>query len=85
MGSPSEVVDRSTVKCLLKAPYVWFVNTLADPRSTRIIVPEVVQQYGDIYLHSAMCTGPWQPYGKNYAPNLRCDYDGRAAILWPER
>ena len=28
-----EVVDRYTVKFLLKEPYVWFLNVLAYPRA----------------------------------------------------
>jgi hypothetical protein len=32
-----------------------------------------------------MTTGSWQPYVKNYAPNLSFDYGGRAAALWLER
>src|SRR5215467_14176332 len=42
-----EVVDRYTVKFLLKEPFVWLVDTLAYPWSTWIIAPEVAQQYGD--------------------------------------
>ena len=42
-----EVVDRYTVKFLLKEPFVWLVDTLAYPWSTWIMVPEVAQQYGD--------------------------------------
>jgi peptide/nickel transport system substrate-binding protein len=38
-----EVVDRYTVKFLLKEPYVWLVNVLANPWSMWIIAPEVVQ------------------------------------------
>jgi len=42
------------------------------------------QQYY-VYLHSSMITGSWQPYVKNYAPNLSFDYGGRAAALWLDR
>jgi ABC-type transport system substrate-binding protein len=42
------------------------------------------QQYS-VYLFSALFTGSWQPYVKNYAPNLTFDYGGRAAALWLER
>jgi peptide/nickel transport system substrate-binding protein len=42
------------------------------------------QQYY-VYLFSAMVTGSWQPYMKNYAPNLTFDYGSRAAALWLER
>jgi len=37
-----EVVDRYTVKFLLKEPYVWLVNALANPVTTWIIAPEPV-------------------------------------------
>jgi hypothetical protein len=42
------------------------------------------QQYY-VYTNSIMITGTWQPYVKNYAPNPRFDYGGRAAALWLER
>jgi hypothetical protein len=38
-----------------------------------------------VYLLSIMNTGSWQPYVKNYAPNLSFDYGGRAAALWLDR
>jgi ABC-type transport system substrate-binding protein len=41
-------VDRYTVKFILKEPFVWLVNVLANPYSTWIIAPEVVQQFGDL-------------------------------------
>jgi peptide/nickel transport system substrate-binding protein len=42
------------------------------------------QQYY-VYLYCVGVTGSWQPYVKNYAPNLTFDYGGRAAALWLER
>jgi ABC-type transport system substrate-binding protein len=42
------------------------------------------QQYY-VYTYSAMITGSWQPYVKNYAPNLTFDYGNRAAALWLDR
>ena len=42
------------------------------------------QQYY-VYLLLRMITGSWQPYVKNYAPNLTFDYGSRAAALWLER
>ena len=41
-----EVVDRYTVKFLLKEPYVWLLDILAHPRSMWIIAREVVQHSG---------------------------------------
>jgi peptide/nickel transport system substrate-binding protein len=42
------------------------------------------QQYY-VYANSAMLTGSWQPYVKNYAPNQTFDYGSRAAALWLDR
>jgi peptide/nickel transport system substrate-binding protein len=42
------------------------------------------QQYY-VYLYCVGITGSWQPYVKNYAPNLTFDYGGRAAALWLDR
>ena len=45
---------------------------------------EAEQQYY-VYANSAMMTGSWQPYVKNYAPNQTFDYGSRTAALWLER
>jgi peptide/nickel transport system substrate-binding protein len=42
------------------------------------------QQYY-VYTTSGMITGTWQPYVKNYAPNLTFDYGSRVASLWLDR
>jgi peptide/nickel transport system substrate-binding protein len=42
------------------------------------------QQYY-VYLSSAVITASWQPYMKNFAPNLTADFGGRAAALWLDR
>jgi hypothetical protein len=39
----------------------------------------------DVCLFSAMLTGSWQPYVKNFAPNLTFDSGSRVAALWLER
>jgi peptide/nickel transport system substrate-binding protein len=65
-----EVVDRYTVKFLLKEPYVWLVSTLAYPWSTWIIAPEVVQQFGDLKKpETAIGTGPFLL--EHYEPNVK--------------
>jgi peptide/nickel transport system substrate-binding protein len=65
-----EVVDRYTVKFLLKEPYVWLVNALAYPWSTWIIAPEVVQQFGDLKKpETAIGTGPFVL--ERYEPNVK--------------
>jgi ABC-type transport system substrate-binding protein len=42
------------------------------------------QQYY-VYTNSNMLTGSWQPYVKNFAPNMSFDYGNRAAALWLDR
>src|SRR5215510_11510059 len=65
-----EVVDRYTVKFILKEPYVWFVNALAYPWSTWVIAPEVVQQFGDLKKpETAIGTGPFLL--ERYEPNVK--------------
>jgi peptide/nickel transport system substrate-binding protein len=65
-----EVVDRYTVKFLLKEPYVWLVNMLANPRSMWIVAPEVVQQFGDLKKpESAIGTGAFLL--ERYEPNVK--------------
>ncbi len=65
-----EVVDRYTVRFLLKEPYVWLVSALAYPWSMWIIAPEVVQQFGDLKKpESAIGTGPFVL--ERYEPNVK--------------
>jgi peptide/nickel transport system substrate-binding protein len=65
-----EVIDRYTVKFLLKEPYVWFISVLAYPTSMWIIAPEVVQQYGDLKKwETAIGTGPF--ILERYEPNVK--------------
>src|SRR5262245_40713018 len=65
-----EVVDRYTVKFLLKEPYVWLVSVLAYPTSTWIVAPEVVQQFGDLKKpETAIGTGPF--ILERYEPSVK--------------
>ena len=65
-----EVVDRYSVKFVLKEPYVWFIDVLATPRSMWLIAPEVVQQFGDLKKpESAIGTGPFLL--ERYEPNVK--------------
>jgi len=65
-----EVVDRYTVKFVLKEPYVWLVDVLANPRSMWIIAPEVVQQFDDLKKpESVIGTGPFLL--DHYEPNVK--------------
>jgi peptide/nickel transport system substrate-binding protein len=65
-----EVVDRYTVKFLLKEPFVWLIDTLALAGAMWIIAPEVVQQFGDLKKpESAIGTGPFLL--ERYEPNVK--------------
>ncbi|PYM16792.1 MAG: hypothetical protein DMD81_11585 [Candidatus Rokuibacteriota bacterium] len=45
----------------------------------------MAEQQHYVCLLAPMFTGSWQPYVKNYAPNLTFDYGGRAAALWLDK
>jgi peptide/nickel transport system substrate-binding protein len=65
-----EVVDRYTVKFVLKEPYVWLVDVLANPRSMWILAPEVMEKYGDFKkVETAIGTGPFLL--ERYEPNVK--------------
>ena len=38
-----------------------------------------------MYLSSRVITASWQPYVKNYAPNLSADFGSRVAASWLDR
>jgi peptide/nickel transport system substrate-binding protein len=65
-----EVVDRYTVKFVLKEPFVWLAHRLANPEGMWIIAPEVVQKFGDLKKpESAIGTGPFLL--ERYEPNVK--------------
>jgi peptide/nickel transport system substrate-binding protein len=65
-----EVVDRYTVKFLLKEPFVWLLDILANAMCTWIVAPEVAQQYGDFKkVETAIGTGPFLL--ESYEPNVK--------------
>src|SRR5439155_5902606 len=65
-----EVVDRYTVRFLLKEPFVWLVDVLANPAGTWIIPHEVVEQFGDLKkAEHAIGTGPFLL--EHYEPNVK--------------
>jgi peptide/nickel transport system substrate-binding protein len=65
-----EVVDRYTVKFLLKEPFVWLLDILANAMCMWIIAPEVAEKYGDLKkVETAIGTGPF--IVERYEPNVR--------------
>lgn len=65
-----EVVDRYTVKFVLKEPFVWLLDILANAMMMWIIAPEVVAKYGDLKkVDTAIGTGPF--ILERYEPNVK--------------
>src|SRR5439155_5172211 len=65
-----EVVDRYTVKFVLKEPYVWLLDMLATSKAMWIIAREVVEHFGDLKKpESAIGTGPFVL--ERYEPNVK--------------
>jgi peptide/nickel transport system substrate-binding protein len=65
-----EVVDRYTVKFLLKEPFVWLLDILANALCMWIVAPEVVAKYGDLKkVETAVGTGPF--ILEDYEPNVK--------------
>jgi peptide/nickel transport system substrate-binding protein len=65
-----EVVDRYTVKFVLKEPFVWLEDRLASTSGMWIIAPEAVQKFGDLKKpESAIGTGPF--ILERYEPNVK--------------
>jgi peptide/nickel transport system substrate-binding protein len=65
-----EVVDRYTVKFVLKEPFVWLLDILANAMCMWIIAPEVAEQYGDFKkVETAIGTGPF--ILERYEPNVK--------------
>jgi peptide/nickel transport system substrate-binding protein len=65
-----EVIDRYTVKFLLKEPFVWLLDILANAMCMWIVAPEVVAQYGDLKkVDTAIGTGPFTL--ERYEPNVK--------------
>jgi peptide/nickel transport system substrate-binding protein len=58
------------VKFVLKEPFVWLPNRLADASGMWIIAPEVVEKFGDLKKpESAIGTGPFLL--ERYEPNVK--------------
>src|SRR5712691_2305864 len=65
-----EVVDRYTVKFVLKELYVWLLDVLATSKAMWIIAREVVEKFGDLKKpESAIGTGPFLL--ERYEPNVK--------------
>jgi peptide/nickel transport system substrate-binding protein len=55
-----EAVDRYTVKFVLKEPFSWLLDVLANPMAVAIVARECVEKFGDLKKAEAVVgTGPW--------------------------
>ena len=67
-----DVLDKYTVKFVLKEPNAWFLDMLAST-STWIIAKECVEKFGDLKkVESAVGTGPWML--ERWEPNVKITY-----------
>jgi peptide/nickel transport system substrate-binding protein len=65
-----EVVDRYTVKFILKEPFVWLLDILANAMCMWVLAPEVAEKYGDFKkVETAIGTGPF--ILERYEPNVK--------------
>jgi glutathione transport system substrate-binding protein len=85
-----EVVDSSTIRFTLKAPFSAFMNTLAHPAGV-MISPAALQKYGKEISFHPVGTGPFefvewkQPdyvKGKKFAGYWRKGYPKVDGIVW---
>src|SRR5919109_2347199 len=77
-----EVVDRYTVKFILKEPFVWLLDTLASALCMWIIAPEVVEKYGDLKkVETAIGTRPFLL--EYYEPNVKTVFKRNPAYFRP--
>jgi peptide/nickel transport system substrate-binding protein len=64
-----EAVDRYTVKFVLKEPFSWLLDVLANPMAIAIVARECVEKFGDLKkVEAAVGTGPWML--DSYRPNV---------------
>ena len=63
-----EAVDKYTVRFILKEPFAWFLDHIANPMAGGIIAKECVEKFGDLKKAEAVIgTGPWML--EQYKPN----------------
>jgi peptide/nickel transport system substrate-binding protein len=68
-----EAVDKYTVRFILKEPFVWLLDVLANPMAACIVAKEAVEKFGDLKKWEAVIgTGPWML--DSYRPNVGYTY-----------
>jgi peptide/nickel transport system substrate-binding protein len=55
-----EAPDKYTVRFVLKEPFAWFLDVIANPMSLPIVAKECIEKFGDMKKPEAVVgTGPW--------------------------
>jgi peptide/nickel transport system substrate-binding protein len=87
--TPDQPRNRGRVNDPKLAAMVQEQRRMQDPEARQRLIFDIqryaAEQQYYVYLSSAVVTGSWQPYVKNFAPNLTADFGSRAAALWLER
>jgi peptide/nickel transport system substrate-binding protein len=77
-----EAVDKYTVRFILKEPFVWFLDVLANPMAVCIVAKEAVEKFGDLKKWEAVIgTGPWML--DSYRPNVGYTYVRHPSYFMP--
>jgi ABC-type transport system substrate-binding protein len=87
--TPDQPRNRGHVNDPKLAAMVKEQRRLKDPEAREQLI-FAIQRYAAeqqyyVYLSSQVITASWQPYVKNYAPNLSADFGSRVSALWLER
>jgi peptide/nickel transport system substrate-binding protein len=87
--TPDQPRNRGHVNDPKLAAMVKEQRRLKDPEAREQLIFAIqryvaAQQYY-VYLSSQVITASWQPYVKNYAPNLSADFGSRVTALWLDR
>jgi peptide/nickel transport system substrate-binding protein len=87
--TPDQPRNRGHVNDPKLAAMVNEQRRLKDPEARKQLVFAIqrhaAEQQYYVYLSSQVVTASWQPYVKNYAPNLSADFGNRVAALWLDR
>jgi peptide/nickel transport system substrate-binding protein len=86
---PNQLRNRGHVNDPKLAAMVQEQRRLKDPEARKQLVfaiqRYIAEQQYYVYLSSQVVTASWQPYLKNYAPNLNSDFGSRIAAMWLDR
>ena len=86
---PGEALNSSGVDDPKLTDMIRLQRRMLDPVKRREIVYDIQRYLAEqVYYHydpSASTVAAWEPYVKNFAPNLGHDYGGRLMVAWLDR